>query len=404
MSNTNDILVTVTGVGKKFSTHLKKSMWYGLLELMQTAIGLNVTKKELRDKEFEALHAFSFELKRGDILGILGVNGAGKTTLLRLISGIYAPDTGEIEVKGKVVSLYAATLGMHPMFSGRENVYVRAAMYGLSKEETTKRMQDIIDYAELENFIDAPLGIYSSGMRARLGFAIAVHADADVIIIDEGLAVGDVAFRAKAFQTLRERSTRAAILIVSHSINQIAQMANRIVVMDKGAKLFETTDVQEGIDYYIRKCIQPQYSTYKHSTSALVASRVYADDQSAPHSGELHLKYGEALNIELDLDNTSSLEHCTIEIELVNSHNKTVAVIHSDTTGFQLQSNGNQTLHIRLPHVELKSDKYAVHVSIRQRNDNLPLMIARYIQFFTVQAKVHTHEWVQLKAHWRTKA
>jgi lipopolysaccharide transport system ATP-binding protein len=197
MSNTNDILVTVTGVGKKFSTHLKKSMWYGLLELMQTAIGLNVTKKELRDKEFEALHAFSFELKRGDILGILGVNGAGKTTLLRLISGIYAPDTGEIEVKGKVVSLYAATLGMHPMFSGRENVYVRAAMYGLSKEETTKRMQDIIDYAELENFIDAPLGIYSSGMRARLGFAIAVHADADVIIIDEGLAVGDVAFRGK---------------------------------------------------------------------------------------------------------------------------------------------------------------------------------------------------------------
>jgi lipopolysaccharide transport system ATP-binding protein len=108
----------------------------------------------------------------------------------------------------------------------------------LSKEETTKRMQDIIDYAELENFIDAPLGIYSSGMRARLGFAIAVHADADVIIIDEGLAVGDVAFRAKAFQTLRERSTRAAILIVSHSINQIAQMANRIVVMDKGAKAF----------------------------------------------------------------------------------------------------------------------------------------------------------------------
>jgi lipopolysaccharide transport system ATP-binding protein len=378
-------------------------MWYGLQELFRTALGFAAIQHELRDKEFEALHNFSFDLSRGDILGILGVNGAGKTTLLRLISGIYAPDAGEIKVNGKVVSLYAATLGMHPMFTGRENVYVRAAMYGLSKEETAKRMEDIIAYAELENFIDAPLGIYSSGMRARLGFAIAVHADADVIIIDEGLAVGDVAFRAKAFQTLRELSVSAAILIVSHSINQIAQMANRIVVMDKGAKLFETADVQGGIDYYIRKCIQPPDFTHKYSTSALISSRVYADDQLTSHSSELHLQHGDALNIELDLNTPSSLEHCTIETELVNSKNKTVAMIHSDTAGFRLQGSGNQTLHIRLPHIELKSDKYSVHVSIRQRVDNLPLLIARHIQSFTVQAKVHTQEWVQLNAHWRVK-
>lgn len=400
MSTGNDIVVSVSAVSKKFSVHLKKSMWYGLLELLQTALGVKVKRGHLREKEFEALHAFSFELRRGDLLGILGVNGAGKTTLLRLISRIYAPDAGKIEVKGKVVSLYAATLGMHPMFTGRENVYVRAAMYGFSKEETSKRMQAIIAYAELENFIDAPLGIYSSGMRARLGFAIAVHADADVIIIDEGLAVGDVAFRAKAFQTLRELSARAAILIVSHSINQIAQMANRIVVMDKGIKLHETADVQEGIDYYIRTCIHPAPAN-GDGASILDSSRVYAD--AASPDGILQLQHGDALNIELDLDIPSSLEHCTVETEIVNSHQKTVAVIHSDTAGFRLQGTGKQTLHIRIPHMELKSDKYSVHVSIRQRGDNLPLLIARHIQSFTIQAKAHTQEWVQLNAAWSVK-
>jgi lipopolysaccharide transport system ATP-binding protein len=400
MSSGNDILVSVSGVRKKFSAHLKKSMWYGLQDLLRTALGFASSSQGLRDKEFEALHDFSFTLRRGDILGILGVNGAGKTTLLRLISGIYAPDAGEISVNGKVVSLYAATLGMHPMFTGRENVFVRAAMYGLSKEETAKRMQDIIAYAELENFIDAPLGIYSSGMRARLGFAIAVHANADVIIIDEGLAVGDVAFRAKAFKTLRDLSAHTAVLIVSHSINQIAHMANRILVMDKGIKLYETRDVQEGIDYYIRTCIQ--HTTPSENTSSLLeASRVYAD--GTPPDGMLHLQYGDALNIELDLNTAASLENCTVETELVNSHNKTVAVIHSDTAGFSLYGSGRRTLHIRIPHVELKSDKYTLHVSIRQRGDNLPLVVARHIQSFIVQAKVHTHEWVQLNAQWRLK-
>lgn len=400
MSNRHDVLVSVTGVRKKFSVHLKQSMWYGLQDLLRTALGFRSASQDLRDKEFEAIHQFSFALKRGDILGILGVNGAGKTTLLRLISGIYMPDAGEIEVNGKVVSLYAATLGMHPMFTGRENVYVRAAMYGLSKEETTKRMNSIISYAELENFIDAPLGIYSSGMRARLGFAIAAHADADVIIIDEGLAVGDLAFRAKAFKTLRELSSRAAILIVSHSINQIAQLANRILVMDKGNKLYETTDVQQGIDYYIRTCIQTSITSI-NDTSILSASRVYADGALA--DDKLHLQYGDALNIELDLNTSLSLEHCTLEAELVNSHQKTVAVIHSDTADFRIEGSGKQTVHIRIPHIELKSDRYTVHVSIRQRGDNLPLLVARHIQSFSVQAKAHTNEWVQLNAQWNIK-
>lgn len=378
-------------------------MWYGLLDLLRTAFGFGFSAQELRDKEFEALHQFSFELKRGDILGILGVNGAGKTTLLRLISGIYAPDTGEIQVNGKVVSLYAATLGMHPMFTGRENVYVRAAMYGLSKEETTKRMQDIIAYAELEKFIDAPLGIYSSGMRARLGFAIAVHADADVIIIDEGLAVGDVAFRAKAFKTLRELSARSAILIVSHSINQIAQMANRIVVMDKGKKTFETSQVQEGIDYYIRTCIQPPDSTTSDTHSVLRASRIYADGMPPHHTGELQLQHGDALNIELDFDAHTTLALTTVEIEVVNSDSKTVAVIHSDTSAYQMNNNGT-TVHIRVPHVELKTDKYTLHINVRERGTNIPVFIARYRHPFTVHAQVHTREWVQLRAEWKTKA
>ncbi len=403
MTGKADILLTVNGVSKKFSRDLKKSMAYGIGDLIRISLGIPSRKNELKEKEFRVINKLSLELKRGDVLGILGVNGAGKTTLLRLISGIYSVDEGEIQVNGKIVSLYAATLGMHPLFTGRENIYVRAAMYGLSRAEVDKRIDDIIAYAELENFIDSPMGIYSSGMRARLGFSIAIHADADIIIIDEGLAVGDMGFRAKAFKTLRELKERTAILIVSHSISQISQMANRIMVLEKGEKIFETTQVQKGIDYYINNCIHSSsVSGNASANSGLVSSTLFSGNQKTSEANEpLQLDYGDELGLEFSFSTPVATDKLVIQLELVNSKLETVAVAHSETAKFRVSrlSNSHQ-IKVVIPQLPLRADKYKINITVRNSENDLPVVIAHAVRSFVVKSGVHSVAHVQLMAVW----
>lgn len=404
MTGKADILLTVRAVSKKFSRDLRKSMAYGIGDLMRISLGIQSRKSELKEKEFRVINKLSLELKRGDILGILGVNGAGKTTLLRLISGIYSVDEGEIQVNGKIVSLFAATLGMHPLFTGRENIYVRAAMYGLSRAETDKRMDAIISYAELENFIDSPMGIYSSGMRARLGFAIAIHADADIIIIDEGLAVGDMGFRAKAFKTLRELKEQTAILIVSHSISQISQMANRIMVIEKGEKIFETTQVQRGIDYYINNCIHSSADRASSASadSGLVSSTLFSGNQKTNESLEsLQLDYGDELGLEFAFRTPAATDKLVMQLELVNSKLETVAVAHSETAKFKVSRFGNSyQIRVLIPHLPLRADKYKINITVRNSENDLPVVIAHAIHSFVVKSGVHSVAHVQLMAVW----
>ncbi len=403
MTGKTDILLTVNAVSKKFSRDLRKSMAYGIGDLMRISLGIQSRKNELKEKEFRVINKLSLELKRGDILGILGVNGAGKTTLLRLISGIYSVDEGEIQVNGKIVSLFAATLGMHPLFTGRENIYVRAAMYGLSRVEVDKRIDAIIAYAELENFIDSPMGIYSSGMRARLGFAIAIHADADIIIIDEGLAVGDMGFRAKAFKTLRELKERAAILIVSHSISQISQMANRIMVLEKGEKIFETTQVQKGIDYYINNCIHSSSNAGSASAnSGLVSSTLFSGNQETSEANEsLQLDYGDELGLEFTFRTPAATDKLVMQLELVNSKLETVAVVHSETAKFRVsQLSNNYQIKVVIPQLPLRADKYKMNITVRNSENDLPVVIAHAIHSFVVKSGVHSIAHVQLMAVW----
>jgi len=403
MTGNADILLTVDTVSKKFSRNLRKSMAYGIGDLLRISLGIQSNKNELKEKEFRVINKLSLELKRGDILGILGVNGAGKTTLLRLISGIYSVDEGEIQVNGKIVSLFAATLGMHPLFTGRENIYVRAAMYGLSRAETDKRIDAIIAYAELENFIDSPMGIYSSGMRARLGFAIAIHADADIIIIDEGLAVGDMGFRAKAFKTLRELKEQTAILIVSHSISQISQMANRIMVLEKGEKIFETTQVQKGIDYYINNCIHSAaVAGSASSDSGLVSSTLFSKNQKTSESNEsLQLDHGDELGVEFAFRTPAATDKLVIQLELVNSKLETVAVVHSETAKFKVNQPGNShQIRVVIPQLPLRADKYKINITVRNSENDLPVVIAHAIHSFVVKSGVHSTAHVQLMALW----
>ncbi len=222
----NDTLIKVDGVSKKFCRSLKKSLWYGLQDLGNELRGRrHGGNGQLRADEFWAVQDVSFELRRGECLGLIGHNGAGKTTLLRMLNGLIKPDQGRIEIRGKVGALIALGAGFNPILTGRENIYTNASVLGLSKRQVDAKLDEIIDFSEIGDFIDAPVQNYSSGMSVRLGFSVAaVLIEPDVLFLDEVLAVGDIGFVIKCLNTMRRLTANSAVVFVSHNMQFISDV------------------------------------------------------------------------------------------------------------------------------------------------------------------------------------
>ena len=244
-------VVSVTGAGKKFCAMLPHSMYYGIQDVCRNMIGLSSAPSVLRSHEFWAVDHVSFSLKRGERLGLLGANGSGKSTLLRLLAGIYPPDKGRIEIRGKIGALIALGAGFHPLLTGRENIFLNGALLGMSTREIEKRLDNIVEFAGIGDFLDAPVKTYSSGMHVRLGFAVAIHAEPDLLLIDEVLAVGDASFQNRCIervQTLNNRGT--TIIFVSHSIPAVERLCLSGLFLKRGRQIFLGN---------IRECIQRYY-------------------------------------------------------------------------------------------------------------------------------------------------
>ena len=204
--------IEVTGVSKKFKVYYDKGN--SLKERV-------LFWKRGRYEERWVLRDISFEIKKGEVIGLIGENGCGKSTMLKLLTRIMYPTKGQIEIKGRVSSLLELGAGFHPDMSGRENIYMNASIFGLTKREIDKRMEEIISFSELEAFLDNPIRTYSSGMYMRLAFSVAINVDADVLLIDEILGVGDMNFQKKCFDKLKEiKDKGTTIVIVSHSMEQ----------------------------------------------------------------------------------------------------------------------------------------------------------------------------------------
>lgn len=207
--------------------------------------------KRNRYENRTVLNGITFNVKKGEVVGLIGENGCGKSTLLKLMTKIMYPDSGTIEIKGRISSLIELGAGFHPDMSGRENIYTNASIFGLTKKEIDERLDDIIEFSELAEFIDNPVRTYSSGMYMRLAFAVAINVDADVLLIDEILAVGDTNFQAKCFDHLRQlKSSGITIVIVSHDLGMIERFCNKAVWINNGeiASIGKSTDV---VDDYL---------------------------------------------------------------------------------------------------------------------------------------------------------
>lgn len=191
-------------------------------------------------KEFYALKDVSFEIKKGSTVGLIGQNGSGKSTMLKIINRTMFPDAGKVTIDGKVASLIELGAGFHPELSGRENIYTNATIFGITKEEIEKRIPDIIRFSELEEFIDNPIRTYSSGMYARLAFAVAIHVDADILLVDEILGVGDLNFQAKCANKIYDMKKQGTtILVVTHDMGTIDRLCDYGIWLDHGEKLDE---------------------------------------------------------------------------------------------------------------------------------------------------------------------
>ncbi len=224
--NQPPVVIDVRDVKKKFTIYFDKGA---------TLKERILFRDRRRHEEHWVLNGISFQVRKGEAVGLIGQNGSGKSTTLKMLTKILYPDAGTITMKGRVSSLLELGAGFHPDLSGRENIYTNASIFGLSRREIERRLDSIIDFSELREYIDNPVRTYSSGMYMRLAFAVAINVDADILLIDEILAVGDAAFQEKCFDKLRQiKQKGTTIVIVSHSLPQIEEFCERSLWLDGG--------------------------------------------------------------------------------------------------------------------------------------------------------------------------
>lgn len=233
-------------------THIKKAFRKPTEKTVKGQL-ISLFKKEKTIDKFQALEDVSFSVKKGEGYAIIGKNGAGKSTLFKVISGVIVPDSGEIKVNGSLMPLIELSAGLSGDLSGLENIRLNCAIYGLKKQEIEKLLPVIVDFAELDEFIHTPVKFYSSGMKARLGFSIAVHIETDIVLIDEVLAVGDRDFKKKCNEKMLEmKKAGKTIVIVSHSMGPLKKLCDRAVVINRG-KVEDEGDIHKMIELYESK-------------------------------------------------------------------------------------------------------------------------------------------------------
>jgi len=237
----SNMRVVFEHVWKKF----RKGETYGLLRdsipaLMKRLLCANQDNNHLQHKEFWTLKDVSFSLRSGEALGIIGPNGAGKSTTLKLLSRILQPNRGRIHVRGRAGALIEVGAGFHPELTGRENVYLNAAIMGMTRQETDDKFQHIISFSELEDFVDTPVKRYSTGMYARLGFSVAAYLEPDILLVDEVLSVGDISFQTKCIDKIRQlQANNTTIVFVSHNMEAVLDLCQKTILLDHGEVVAE---------------------------------------------------------------------------------------------------------------------------------------------------------------------
>jgi len=339
----SDVLIRAEGVSKKFSSKLKTSMKYGIIDIAKDFMGAPTHSDKLRQNEFWSVQDVSFEVRRGECLGLIGPNGAGKSTLLKMLNGIIMPDKGSIEINGRVGALIEVGAGFHPLLSGRENIYINGSIMGLRKKEIDQKFDSIVEFAELGDFIDMPVSYYSSGMYVRLGFAIAAHLEPDVLLIDEVLAVGDIGFRAKCYNVISEFLSYSSIVFVSHSMPEIARLSTKIMLLDNGGCKYSGNNVYEGIDNYYKLHGKPKGSTIESNDGKFEDIKIEYDGKDNIPS----ISYLDDLSIYISARLNRKIENPIFHVGILSQGLQNICHCSSNNSNLKIESN-NQMIKLKV--------------------------------------------------------
>lgn len=384
-----EVLVKVENLSKKFCKDLKTSLKYGAKDLYANVKG-NKESKLLRPKEFWAVKDISFELSRGECLGLIGHNGAGKSTLLKILNGLINPDDGKVTIKGRVGALIELGVGFSPVLSGRENIYNNGAILGFTRKEIDNKLEHIIEFSELREFIDMPVQNYSSGMKVRLGFAIAAQMEPDVLIIDEVLAVGDLGFVLKCFKTIDTLLPNTAIVFVSHSMPMVSRICNQILLMENGKSQFQGANVGKAIDLYFLRFKQNDTKViFSDGSIELIEAKLLNPKSIIKKIYQLN--WGDTIKLFLKFDIKKPIETPLFRIQIFDKEQRPIAVFESNNKDSNIKIDNNK-LEFVLTHKQLQFSKgiYSIDLAVFISNNPL-LRINGIISFQIIQEEDHFH-------------
>lgn len=367
----------VEGLGKKYAIK-SKSKPDSLRELLTTPVFSSKQNQKLQSTDFWAIQDINFELQRGDTLGIIGRNGAGKSTLLKILARVIHPTTGSAMIRGRVASLLEVGTGFHPELTGRENVFFNGALLGMSKSEIAANFKEIVEFSEIDKFLDTPIKRYSSGMRIRLAFSVAVHLDADIMIIDEALSVGDVAFRAKSLEKMKAAAfTGKTVLFVTHAMASAQELCNKGLLLTEGQGQ-NYDSIEDAINAYMGQTEKPAELTWKAKSSKrpdkrrMVPKSMHLEINGKKLSDKL-VSYGESVDAVINVAIKEPSDKMSVGLSLFDENDRRIfRTAHTDNAqGDTIKlKKGKNSFRVTIPTDILKPGTYKLAADFDIENES----------------------------------
>lgn len=375
------------------STNLREAITAGVKQLTRRTDRIGDKTRNLW-----ALDDVSFDLNKGDALGLIGPNGAGKTTIMKILAKITRPTSGKVDIKGRVSALIELGTGFHPDLTGRENIYLNGTILGLSRKEIARTFDRIVDFSELENFIDTPVKRYSSGMYVRLGFSVAAHIEPDVFLVDEVLAVGDAEFRQKCARRIEElRKLGTTIVFVAHNLWLVKSVCDSAIYMDNG-QIQVHGDVVDAIKAYESRMHQNQILHFNQKQNEHDPSRSSLVDFTAvevrPLNGEVTTKFshGDPVEVRVHYDVKQPINQPNVVLRISRADGTTCSMVRTLDYGYQIGNlEGKGVISIAIDPLQLSGGAYVIEAKLMMESiDGVPLA-AKHSSWFEVEGLSLSH-------------
>lgn len=372
-------MIDVKNVRKTYPLYAKKT------DKIREAFSLRGKKYH---RNFEALKGISFQVSKGECVGMIGLNGSGKSTLLKIITDVIKPSSGTVRTQGKIAALLELGAGFNPEYTGLENIYLNTLLMGYTREETDRKLDEILSFADIGDFINQPVKIYSSGMFVRLAFAISVTVEPDILIIDEALSVGDVFFQQKCYNKIRELANRATVLIVSHDLNSLTKFCKRILVMNHGVLIFDGDAREAVVEYYKvkqgsildtgvrsqlenqhlmearKKFVKPDPSQYSGKMDVVIDSFYY---QVNEQSFAEYCEYGDTMYVQMLVRSELPVENLIVGYQVLDKYGNEVfgeTSLTSDENNATSLSAGANIVSFQFSWPEIREGDYFITLGV----------------------------------------